>query len=359
MKYIATRSGVEILPAADGYMRYMATRPGTEKRGLHGLFGDTDSVDLKAATAELDAVNGNIWTHIISLRREDASRLGYDNADAWRNLLKTHRNDIAAAMKISPQDFRWYAAFHNEGEHPHIHMMAWSAKQDDGYLTQKGIENIRSKLTNTIFQNEMHHLYQQKTVSRDELIQQAREDIHALINNKNAEPIAPEICELMLQLSEKLSTLSGKKQYGYLPKSAKKLVDEIVDELAQNPTIQACYGTWWELQMQIRDYYGGERLTQPPLSAQKAFRAIKNAVILEAEQLSPQISMPTAMEQQSVMTATPVLLSAAELVANLGRMFEDSIQPVHGQHTHTDRKLLQKLRAKKMAMGHAEQDISY
>ena len=167
MKYIATRDGVEILPPADGYMRYMATRPGTEKRGLHGLFSDADSVDLKAAMSELETVQGNIWTHIISLRRDDAVRLGYDNADAWRNLLKTHCNDIAEAMKISPTNFRWYAAFHNEGDHPHVHMMAWSAKQNDGYLTQIGIEKIKFKLTNTVFEHELLHIYQEKTVSRD------------------------------------------------------------------------------------------------------------------------------------------------------------------------------------------------
>jgi len=353
MKYIATRDGVEILPAADGYMRYMATRPGTEKRGLHGLFGDADSVDLKAAMVELEVVQGNIWTHIISLRREDASRLGYDNADAWRNLLKTHCNDIAEAMKISPQNFRWYAAFHNEGDHPHVHMMAWSAKPHDGYLNQKGIDKIRSKLTNTIFQNEMHHLYQQKTVSRDELVQRAREDIHSLTERINSEPIAPEICELMLQLSDKLSALSGKKQYGYLPKNTKKLVNEIVDELAQNPTIHACYDTWWELQMQLRDYYGGERLHQPRLSEQKEFRAVKNAIIRGAASLPTQDFTPQQPD------AASVFISVANLIANLGRMFEDSVQPQHSNHQHADHKLLQKIRAKKLALGQAEHEISY
>ena len=351
MKYIATRSGVELLPAADGYMRYMATRPGTQKRGAHGLFGDEDSVDLKATMAELDAVHGNIWAHIISLRREDASRLGYDNADAWRNLLKTHRNDIAAAMKISPQDFRWFAAFHNEGEHPHVHMMAWSAKPNDGHLTQNGIAGIRSKLTNTVFMDEMHHLYQQKTVSRNALVRQAREDIHALAEHMKAEPVNPEIGELMLQLSKRLCNISGKKQYGYLPKNVKKLVDEIVDKLAAQPAIQACYDTWWELQVQLRSFYSSEIPAHPSLSEQKEFRAIKNTIIREA------VSLPT--QDFAVQSATtPVFLSAAKLIADLGRIFEDSVHQQAGQQHHTDRKLLRKLRAKKMAMGLNDYDIS-
>ena len=137
---------------SDGYMKYIATRPRAERLGSHGLFGDTDGVELDRAMAELENYTGNVWTHIISLKREDAERLGYDNARAWRNLLRVHRNDIAAAMNIPPQDFRWYAAFHDEGDHPHCHMMAWSVNPGQAYLSQDGIRQIKSKLTNDIFQ---------------------------------------------------------------------------------------------------------------------------------------------------------------------------------------------------------------
>ena len=136
LKYIGTREGVELLPA--GYMEYMAERPRS-----HGLFGDEDSVDMGAAMKELNEYPGNIWTHIISLKREDAERLGYDHAAQWRNLIRTHRNEIAAAMNIPPSDFRWYAAFHDEGGHPHIHMMAWSAKPGQAYLSKDGIRKIK------------------------------------------------------------------------------------------------------------------------------------------------------------------------------------------------------------------------
>ena len=110
---------------SDVYLKYIATRPRVERLGCHGLFSDDDTVDLQKAAAELDSYTGNVWTHIISLKREDAARLGYDHASAWSDLLRQERNEIAAAMDIPPDHFRWYAAFHDEGGHPHVHMMAW------------------------------------------------------------------------------------------------------------------------------------------------------------------------------------------------------------------------------------------
>ena len=124
---------------SDGYMKYIATRPRAERLGDHGLFSDEDDVDLTKAMDELDHYTGNVWTHILSLKREDATRLGYDNAKAWWNLLRANRNDIAAAMNIPPNHFRWYAAFHDEGEHPHVHMMAWSTVPEEAYLTKETI----------------------------------------------------------------------------------------------------------------------------------------------------------------------------------------------------------------------------
>ena len=269
---------------SDGYMKYIATRPRAERLGAHGLFGDKDGVELDKAMAELENYTGNVWTHIISLKREDAERLGYDNARAWRNLLRAHRNDIAAAMNIPPQDFRWYAAFHDEGDHPHVHMMAWSVKPGQAYLSQDGIRQIKSKLTNDIFQQEMLHLYEQKTVSRDQLVREARQAMRELVQQMRTR-----ICDhpgaerLMQELALQLETVKGKKSYGYLPKKQKALVDEIVDQMEQLPTVAECYEQWWQLQGQVKDFYSEKERHRPPLSRQKEFRQIKNAVIQEAE----------------------------------------------------------------------------
>ena len=269
---------------SDGYMKYIATRPRAERLGSHGLFGDKDGVELDKAMAELEDYTGNVWTHIISLKREDAERLGYDNARAWRNLLRAHRNDIAAAMNIPPQDFRWYAAFHDEGDHPHVHMMAWSVKPGQAYLSQDGIRQIKSKLTNDIFQQEMLHLYEQKTVSRNELVREARQAMRELVQQMRTRICDhPEAERLMQELTLQLERVNGKKSYGYLPKKQKALVDEIVDQMEQLPTVAECYEQWWQLQGQVEDFYSEKERHRPPLSRQKEFRQIKNAVIQEAE----------------------------------------------------------------------------
>ena len=269
---------------SDGYMKYIATRPRAERLGSHGLFGDKDGVELDKAMAELESYTGNVWTHIISLKREDAERLGYDNARAWRNLLRAHRNDIAAAMNIPPQDLRWYAAFHDEGDHPHVHMMAWSVKPGQAYLSQDGIRQIKSKLTNDIFQQEMLHLYEQKTVSRDQLVREVRQAMRELVQQMRTRICDhPEAERLMQELALQLETVKGKKSYGYLPKKQKALVDEIVDQMEQLPTVAECYEQWWQLQGQVEDFYSEKERHRPPLSRQKEFRQIKNAVIQEAE----------------------------------------------------------------------------
>jgi hypothetical protein len=206
VKYIGTRDGVELMPS--GYMEYMAERPRS-----HGLFSDEDQVNLDAAMQELNKYPGNIWTHIISLKREDAERLGYDHAAQWRNLLRTHRNEIAEAMHIPPSEFRWYAAFHDEGAHPHVHMIAWSAKPGQAYLSQDGIRQIKSKLTNDIFKQEMLHTYEQKSSSRDELVRRTRTEMKKLVREmRQAIGSHPEVESLMVQLVSQLESVQGKKK---------------------------------------------------------------------------------------------------------------------------------------------------
>ena len=262
---LALESNWDAIHESDQYMKYIATRPRAERIGAHGLFSDSDSVSLEKGMEELESYTGNVWTHIISLKREDAARLGFDNAAAWRNLIRAHRNDIAAAMKIPPGDFRWYAAFHDEGEHPHIHMMAWSAKPGQTYLSKEGIRQIKSKLTNDIFRNEMLHLYEQKSESRDELVREAR--------------------RALLELAAQLGAVKGKKSYGYLPKRLKNLVDKIVDEMERLPVVSKCYDHWLILQGKVDAYYHDKPQERLPLSKQKEFTQIKNAVIQEAERL--------------------------------------------------------------------------
>ena len=285
----------------DGYMKYIATRPRAERLGDHGLFSDADHVDLDAAMSELDHYTGNVWTHILSLHREDAERLGYNNAQAWRALLLAHRNDIAAAMHILPQDFRWYAAFHDEGHHPHVHLMAWSVKPGQAHLDRDGIRSIRSQLTNDIFQQELLHVYEQKSVSRDELVRETRKvmlELSRQMRNTICEHTQAE--QMIWKLSQQLGEVKGKKSYGYLPRPMKQQVDAIVDQLEHIPVVNKCYQKWWELQCQVNEFYSGKKQQRPPLSKQKEFRAIRNAVIREAEniRLGVMIFEDKKMEEQ-------------------------------------------------------------
>ena len=279
LKYIGTRDGVELLPS--GYMGYMAERPRS-----HGLFGDEDNVDMDAVMQELNEYPGNIWTHIISLKREDAERLGYDHAAQWKNLLRAHRNEIAETMHIPPKDFRWYAAFRDEGDHPHVHMMAWSAKPGQAYLSQDGIRQIRSKLTNDIFRQEMLHVYEQKSSSRDDLVRTARAKMKTLIREmRQSIGNHPEVESLIMTLASQLEIVKGKKKYGYLPKDVKNTIDEIVNQMERFPAVNDCYQAWWDLQCQIENFYSEKERQRPPLSTQREFRSIKNAIIQEAETL--------------------------------------------------------------------------
>lgn len=283
---MALESNWDAIQSSEVYMKYIATRPRAERFGSHGLFGDEDNVDMEKAMSELENYRGNVWTHIISLQREDAERLGYGNAAAWKNLIRAHRNEIAAAMKIPAGDFRWYAAFHNEGHHPHIHMMAWSAKAGQAYLSRDGIKTIKSKLTNDIFREEMRHLYEQKREARDTLVQEAHATMLELVQ-KMREGLCsnPKAEQLIWELSVKLETVQGKKSYGYLPKSVKKLVDSVVDEMERLPIVRECYERWLELQGKVQGYYIEEEIKRFKLSQQKEFCQIKNAVINEALKL--------------------------------------------------------------------------
>ena len=301
LKYIATRERVEIIPD---------DRPPTQKQTqlIEKLVKDfPDAQELMeyedytahptkaTASALITLALESNWGRLSSMDgyakyialRPRAERLGYNHADAWRTLLRTHRNDIAAAMKIPPGDFRWYAAFHDEGNHPHVHMMAWSAKPNQAYLSKDGIRQIKSTLTNQIFRQELLHVYEQKNKSRDELVTETRKAMLELAKAmQEMTCIHPEAEQMIWDLSRQLGQVGGKKTYGYLPKPMKKLVDAIVDQMARLPTVDACYQTWWELQCQVEDYYSEDKKRiRPPLSQQKEFRQIKNAVIKEAEHL--------------------------------------------------------------------------
>ena len=282
-EYIATRDGVELMEptAGGGYLEYIAERPRS-----HGLFLADGPADLEQTMEEINAHAGPVWTFIYSLKREDAARLGYQNGESWRRLLLAHQAELAAAMKIPPGNFRWCAAFHDEKHHPHIHMMVWSAEPTQGYLTEKGIEQMRSQLSNDICQDELLSLYQEKDLSYQEVRDAAMEAMGRLIREmKSGLCVSPIIAGQMETLAGMLTEVKGKKVYGYLKKPVKAQVDAIVDELARLPEVAECYEQWNRLRDELERYYKDAPREHKPLSQQPEFKAIKNMVIREADNL--------------------------------------------------------------------------
>ena len=249
---------------------------------------------LSQVQKEMNEHPGNIWTHIISLRREDAERLGYNSPDAWMHLLRSQRNMIAQQMKIAPENFRWYAAFHNEGHHPHVHMMAYSVDPSEAYLSTKGIETIKSNLSQEIFRQDLLQIYQKQSDLRDELRQESRERITEIVDAINHGSFDnPQMQTMLVQLADRLAKAKGKKQYGYLNASTKKLVDTIVSELAGDSRIQELYSLWYEQKEDVLRTYTNKMPERIPLEQEKEFRTIRNAVVQAALQLQlPQEELP-------------------------------------------------------------------
>ena len=376
MNYIATRDGVELLDEnADSiYMRYIATRPRAEKHGEHGLFGAEDAVDLEKTLGELKAHEGNVWTIIYSLRREDAARLGYDNAASWRALLRSKQADFAEAMQIPPSQLRWYAAFHDEGDHPHIHMMLWSDDPKYDFLRKDKLLHLQSILTNMIYADELKVVYVQKDIAYKDVTGAARETMRRIVDRLETVEDPPEsIRQKLMELALELHTVNGKKQYGYLKKPLKDMVDSIVDELENLPEVAAYYSVWNDLRDTLEGYYKSKLRQHNPLSQQKEFRAIKNAIIQEAERLclqheesSAQTSANPLLTDEHISSITSqfarlpseyLLNSTVRLFHQMGQIFRDNAAPPSNpMGIRVDSKRRKKLMQKRLAMGHKQDD---
>ncbi len=270
------------------YADYIATRPRAERFGSHGLFTDDGvQVQLSRVSEELDRHKGNIWTAIISIRREDAERLGFNTGSRWRDMLRTQTEALAKNLKIPIQNLRWYAAFHNESYHPHVHLIAYSTVENEGYLTQKGVENLRSSFAKDIFYQDLLCIYEKQTEHRNKLRAEARDIVEDLVSKINSEIyISASIQNKLLELADRLSKTKGKKVYGYLKPDVKALVDSIVEELANDGRIKKLYALWYEQKENTIRTYTDEIPDRIPLTQNKEFKSIKNAVIKEALKLN-------------------------------------------------------------------------
>ncbi len=284
---LALEQNLNLIGKRENYVDYIAGRPRVERIGEHGLFTDAGTpVVLAQVQEDVCQHKGAVWTHVISLRREDAARLGYDSGKQWQDLLRSKKAMLCKHMKIDSENLRWYAAFHNESHHPHVHLMVYSAKDNDGFLTEPAIQAMRSELAHDIFRQDFAHIYEHQNTARANLKQGAADVLAELLSQ-----VPYRVCENktieadLLLLSKRLQNTGGKKVYGYLKADVKTIIDRIVDELGKDERIDKLYRAWGDWQNEILKTYTDKLPPLPPLSQQKQFKSIKNMVIAEALEL--------------------------------------------------------------------------
>lgn len=397
------RAWEQFVMAADrreNFLGYVSHRPGVRKEGDHGLWDRNGKVQyLSRAVEEVAGQEGNVWTPVISLRREDAERLGYTNAENWRALVNACSKQIADGYKIAPENLRWYAALHEKEKHVHIHMIVFSANPKEGYLTKQGIRDIKSAFANRIFEQDLLQVYERKTEYRNELQRSAEERMAELIFQMETGTIRNKKLEqLTAELAERLKHTKGRKVYGYLPPQAKRIVDEIVDELSQDERVASAYALWQEMQDEVWRTYSDTLPERLPLSWQKEFKPVRNMVIREALKISesepeterdeaedesvqketeePEAVIAQVREPEQPQTDTrpaadrqPELRPAgAEHVTSAGsavirmlhhmsRIFrENAVTDATHRGMQIDRKRRKQLKEKRIAMGHKPDD---
>ena len=279
----------DVIGNRQNFVGYMAMRPGVQKRGSHGLFNEKDEpIILDRVANEIANHKGNVWSHVVSLRREDAVRLGFDNSDAWRELVKRHISDIAKAQNIPLCNLKWYAAYHDTTHHPHIHLLVYSTNPKQGFLTKAGIDKIRSAFANDIFHDDLQSIYQEQTVSRDELKAVSKKEFESIVNMiASNDHTDPQLEELIRKLYIQLQNVKGKKVYGYLPMEIKETVNKIFSELAKDENIQQLYDKWCSLERLKYKTYTQKEAELPELVDNKVFQPVRNMIIRTVLNMKP------------------------------------------------------------------------
>lgn len=358
-RYVATRDGVakiddshkssDISSRDTTYADYIATRPGVEKNGTHGLFTDAGiPVDLGRVSDELNNFKGTVWTVIVSVRREDAGMVGFDTGERWRDMVRANRNELAKSFKIRPHALQWYGAFHDESYHPHIHLILYD-KENRGYLSKAGIENLKSTFAHCIFRDEMLNIQNEKTLRRDLLRQRGKDEIDELlshIQDGTEENLALKL--LLIDLGQRLKDHKGKKVYGYFSRQDRALVDSIVDEIEKLPAVSSLYDLWYEKQNELRHIYSETDLPKLPLSANPEFKSIRNAVIKAAAGLSDQNIHSGFHNEPSPERVTGAVTG---LLNSISRIFESKFRDNPERSSKVDIKLKRQILEKDEALG--------
>ena len=381
----AIDENADLIGKKRNYVAYIAKRPHVEKQGSHGLFSQDDTpINLSEVAKTVANHEGLVWTTILSLRREDAERLGYNNANAWKHMLKNNVGLLAKSMGIPVPDLRWYAAFHNEGHHPHVHMVAYSVGKEP-YVTEAGLIKLKGQYARTIFCQDLYQIYDELNAHRDDLRMEGKsraEEISMRINNRTYKNNNVEL--LLKNLVRELEGYTGKKVYGYLPKTAKNLVNGIVDEMEKDSRIAEIYDLWYKQKEKIIAIYQDKLPERVPLSSNPEFKTIRNAIVKEAFELIEHPLLLLSDDEQSVdsydhkgeeysespkenhysynqsqtvtnkkqsYTPLSIGLASLRLMGYLSRILVDDMEDDTPMHQEVDSKLMRKIREKKMNQG--------
>ena len=365
VKYIATREGaIPMVSERENYVGYLANRPGSVKFNTHGLFSQTnESINLEKVAKEIANHGGNVWTHVVSLRRDDAQKMGYDNLKAWRELVIRQIPSIAKNQKIDLKNLRWYAAFHDKETNPHIHIIVYSQNDREGFLTNHGIEKIRSGFANDIYSDGLHHLYEQQTDLRNLLKKESEQLMKQLAEkvsqNKNFDV---ELIDLVLKLHNQLVESKGKKVYGYLKSDVKKTVDEIFARLADNESVKKMYELWCEMEQQKHDVYSSAKVGFPSLVDNKEFKSVKNMIVqtvlqMDFQQPEINVEIPEIADENTDQFKNEMLADTIfSLFANLSRCIEDDYyHKFQSGRKMIDSKLRKMIQQKQQALGQKQE----
>ena len=365
VKYIATREGaVPMVSERENYIGYLANRPGAVKFNSHGLFSQTNEpINLEKVAKEIADHGGNVWTHVVSLRRDDAQKMGYDNLTAWRELVKRQIPSIAKNQKIDLKNLRWYAAFHDKETNPHVHIIVYSQNEREGFLTNHGIEKIRSGFANDIYSDELHHIYEQQTDLRNLLKKESEQLMKQLaekvFKNKNFDV---ELIDLVLKLHNQLVESKGKKVYGYLKSDVKKTVDAIFMSLADNESVKKMYELWCEMEQQKHDVYSSAKIEFPTLADNKEFRSMKNMIVqtvlqMDFQQPEIKVEMPEIADENTDQFKNEMLANTIfNLFVNLSRCIEDDYHhKFQSGRKMIDSKLRKMIQQKQQALGQKQE----
>lgn len=348
----------------ENYVGYLANRPGSVKFNTHGLFSQTNEpINLEKVAKEISDHGGNVWTHVVSLRRDDAQKMGYDNLTAWRELVKRQIPSIAKNQKIDLKNLRWYAAFHDKETNPHVHIIVYSQNEREGFLTNHGIEKIRSGFANDIYSDELHHIYEQQTDLRNLLKKESEQLMKQLAEkvsqNKNFDV---ELINLVLKLYNQLVESKGKKVYGYLKSDVKKTVDEIFMRLADNESVKKMYELWCEMEQQKHDVYSSAKVGFPSLVDNKEFKSVKNMIVqtvlqMDFQQPEINVEMPEIADENTDQLKNEILANTIfNLFVNLSRCIEDDYHhKFQSGRKMIDSKLRKMIQQKQQALGQKQE----